>query len=103
MLTQNGFQVGSLCEMVLLSLALASRVNEMQQQSRTDSLLALAESLRKTVEDAGLSDGRITISIGVASPNDQAIHTVGKLFRAADTALYQDKAEGRNRVVRFAG
>jgi diguanylate cyclase (GGDEF)-like protein len=37
-LTQNGFQVGSLCEMVLLSLALASRVSEMQRQSRTDAL-----------------------------------------------------------------
>jgi len=41
MLTQNGFQVGSLCEMVLLSLALASRVNEMQRQSRTDALTKL--------------------------------------------------------------
>ena len=40
-LTQNGFQVGSLCEMVLLSLALASRVSEMQRQSRTDALTKL--------------------------------------------------------------
>lgn len=193
MFTQNGFQVGSLCEMVLLSLALASRVNEMQRQSRTDSLTklfnrrffdervafefdrslrsrspisllvadidhfkefndkhghergdevlktvarqlregvrsrdivcryggeefalilpgmdgaqatALAESLRKTIEEAGLSDGSITISIGVASPNDQVIHTVGELFRAADSALYRAKAQGRNCVVRFAG
>lgn len=38
MLTQNGFQVGSLLEMVLLSLALASRVRELQRQSRTDTL-----------------------------------------------------------------
>ncbi|MEO8159844.1 MAG: diguanylate cyclase [Arenimonas sp.] len=41
MLTQNGFQVGSLCEMVLLSLALASRVSEMQKLSRTDALTKL--------------------------------------------------------------
>lgn len=38
MLTQNGFQTGSLVEMVLLSLALASRVRELQRQSRTDTL-----------------------------------------------------------------
>jgi diguanylate cyclase (GGDEF)-like protein len=38
MLTQNGFQVGSLLEMVLLSLALASRVRELRRQSRTDTL-----------------------------------------------------------------
>ncbi len=38
MLTQNGFQVGSLLEMVLLSLALGSRVRELRRQSRTDTL-----------------------------------------------------------------
>lgn len=38
MLTQNGFQLGSLVEMVLLSLALGSRVRELQRQSRTDTL-----------------------------------------------------------------
>ena len=38
LLTQNGFQLGSLVEMVLLSLALGSRVRELQRQSRTDTL-----------------------------------------------------------------
>jgi len=41
-LTQNGFQIGSLIEMVLLSLALASRVRELQWQSSTDPLTSLA-------------------------------------------------------------
>jgi two-component system, sensor histidine kinase LadS len=41
LLTQNGFQLGSLIEMVLLSLALASRVRELQRQSRTDTLTRL--------------------------------------------------------------
>jgi diguanylate cyclase (GGDEF)-like protein len=41
LLTANGLQVGSLCEMVLLSLALGARVNEMQRQSRTDELTKL--------------------------------------------------------------
>jgi len=36
--TQNGFQVGSLLEMVLLSLALASRLRDLRLQSRTDTL-----------------------------------------------------------------
>jgi diguanylate cyclase (GGDEF)-like protein len=41
LITANGLQVGSLCEMVLLSLALGARVNEMQRQSRTDALTKL--------------------------------------------------------------
>lgn len=40
--TQNGFQVGALLEMVLLSLALAARVNELQRQSLTDALTSLS-------------------------------------------------------------
>jgi len=36
--TQNGFQVGSLMEMVLLSLALASRLRDLRLQSLTDTL-----------------------------------------------------------------
>lgn len=41
-LTENGFQIGSLIEMVLLSLALGSRVNDLKRQSRTDALTSLA-------------------------------------------------------------
>ena len=41
MLTQNGFQVGSLLEMVLLSLALASRLRDLRRQSLTDTLTRL--------------------------------------------------------------
>ncbi|MEO7432074.1 MAG: diguanylate cyclase [Dokdonella sp.] len=41
MLTQNGFQVGSLMEMVLLSLALASRLSDLRRQSRTDTLTGI--------------------------------------------------------------
>jgi diguanylate cyclase (GGDEF)-like protein len=36
--TENIFQIGSLIEMVLLSLALSSRVNELKKQSKTDAL-----------------------------------------------------------------
>jgi two-component system, sensor histidine kinase LadS len=193
MLTQNGFQVGSLCEMGLLSIALASRVNEMQRQARTDSLTnlfnrrffdervafeferaqrnhqpisllvadidhfkafndrfghlrgdevlkavakhlregvrgqdtvcryggeefalilpgmngaqaaAVAESLRAAVEGANLAEGKVTISVGVACPGDQPIPHIDDFFRAADSALYQAKYQGRNRVVQFTG
>jgi diguanylate cyclase (GGDEF)-like protein len=192
MLTQNGLQVGSLCEMVLLSLALASRVSEMQRQSRTDALtklfnrrffdervayefersqryhspvsllvadidhfkqfndrhghargdealravakqllegvrsqdivcryggeefalilpgtdgdqaMVVAETLRQSIEQSkGTSVGMVTISVGVASPADGGIGDDSALFRAADAALYQAKAGGRNRVVRY--
>ncbi|MDX1572373.1 MAG: diguanylate cyclase, partial [Xanthomonadales bacterium] len=39
--TQNAFQIGSLLEMVLLALALASRVSELQRQTLTDPLTGL--------------------------------------------------------------
>jgi diguanylate cyclase (GGDEF)-like protein len=39
--TQNGWQVGSLLEMILLSMSLSTRMNELQLQSRTDPLTLL--------------------------------------------------------------
>jgi len=41
LLTQYGFQIGTIFEFVLLSLALGVRVQEIKQQSRTDSLTGL--------------------------------------------------------------
>ncbi|WP_341502052.1 diguanylate cyclase [Gallaecimonas sp. GXIMD4217] len=40
-LTQNAFQIGSLIEMVLLSLAVASRLNELKKSSYADALTRL--------------------------------------------------------------
>jgi diguanylate cyclase (GGDEF)-like protein len=40
-LSQNGWQVGALVEMILLSMSLSSRMNELKHQSRTDSLTLL--------------------------------------------------------------
>jgi diguanylate cyclase (GGDEF)-like protein len=39
--THNGWQIGSLLEMILLSLTLSTRMNELQHQSRTDPLTLL--------------------------------------------------------------
>ncbi|WKE64803.1 diguanylate cyclase [Gallaecimonas kandeliae] len=61
-----------------------------------------AERLRKAVEeqeillDGGVS-ARITISLGVASHPDQG-NSAETLLWCADTALYQSKEQGRNKV-----
>ena len=61
-----------------------------------------AERLRQTIEDLVVrSEGntiRLTVSIGVASvrPEDESIE---QALRRADTALYEAKDLGRNRVV----
>ena len=39
--TQHSWQVGALFEMILLSMTLSSRMNELKHQSRTDSLTLL--------------------------------------------------------------
>lgn len=44
-LTHNAFQLGALVEMVLLSIALATRVEELRLQSRTDALTQLGNRL----------------------------------------------------------
>jgi diguanylate cyclase (GGDEF)-like protein len=73
-----------------------------------DEASALAERLRRGLEghvfrvaraDGGGVDMRVTASIGVASLGDQGESAEG-LVRAADRALYEAKAAGRNRVVR---
>jgi diguanylate cyclase (GGDEF)-like protein len=56
---------------------------------------AVAEHLRRTVEGLGLD---LTLSAGVATFPEDAGSGVG-LIRAADHALYEAKAQGRNRVV----
>lgn len=58
---------------------------------------ALAERIRKTVEERFRKQEKVTVSIGVAvSP----LHgeTEESVIRAADRALYHSKQQGRNRV-----
>lgn len=63
--------------------------------------MKVAESLRSTIEDlavAGNPEVRVTASIGVAAFADDA-GDEKELIGKADLALYQAKAEGKNRVV----
>jgi diguanylate cyclase (GGDEF)-like protein len=68
----------------------------------------VAQKIRRAIEDFPFAHGKaqpngnLTISGGVASfPKDGTNGT--ELISHADQALYQAKAEGRNRVVRFRG
>ena len=86
-LTQYGFQIGTIFEFVLLSVALGIRVKEIRQQSRTDSLTGLANRSRydELVEHAfaqaraaGTSLGLLVIDVDhFKQVNDAHGHAVG--------------------------
>lgn len=64
---------------------------------------AVAEKLRKAItsleiEHAGSEYGHVTASIGCASWTPERHPDVANLIKAADEALYEAKARGRNRV-----
>lgn len=62
----------------------------------------VAERIRHAVQHirfAGpMVDQQVTLSIGVATMPSSAYDDIDSLLRAADEALYQAKADGRNRV-----
>lgn len=67
--------------------------------------LVYAEKLRKAVEDFDfklINDPqktlRVTISVGVASLAETQAKTAEELIKFADTALYESKETGRNRI-----
>ena len=68
--------------------------------------LAVAERLRDKVASGldTLAQGKrpLTISIGLASLGSSGARTLEDLLGAADIAVYRAKAQGRNRVVRYA-
>ena len=71
------------------------------------SATVLAERIRQAVAGHGFEyhDSKIpvTISLGVACLDQQRVGDSEALVEAADKALYQAKAGGRNRVVRQTG
>lgn len=75
------------------------------ETNKKDALIA-AERLRKLIEDFNIDwEGKIihiTISIGVVTFPEQRAKTYHEIIKMADTALYQAKRNGRNRVVYFS-
>ncbi|WP_321795230.1 diguanylate cyclase [Caballeronia sp. J97] len=69
-----------------------------------DGAAQVAEKIRAAISDlsiehAGSEFGRVTASIGLASWRPERDDDVSALIRAADEALYDAKACGRNRVM----
>lgn len=68
-----------------------------------DQAVMLGERLRRLIEDHafGIADGvvRLTVSIGIAPVQDPTVGSSIDWVNAADAALYEAKAQGRNRVV----
>lgn len=58
-----------------------------------------AEHFRKDVESLRVDGLQVTITIGVATFPLVACRTCDELLKAADTALYEGKRGGRNRIV----
>ena len=113
LLTQNGLQVGSLLEMVLLSLALASRVNEMQRQSRTDALTKLSNRRffdeRVAFEFERAQRNRLPISLLVADIdhfkqfNDRFGHARGDEVLKTVARQLLEGVRSRDIVCRYGG
>jgi len=65
-----------------------------------ENALQAAQRILEAISDHKFSGipNKITVSIGVASVPEPSVDTTEKLIHAADLALYEAKAKGRNRI-----
>lgn len=74
-------------------------------QTHEEDAATIAERIRDTVEknyfpnSNGQREIKITVSLGIAT-YPEGVHNLDQLLEKVDKALYQAKAEGRNRVCR---
>ncbi|GAB4542089.1 MAG: diguanylate cyclase [Thermodesulfovibrionia bacterium] len=70
-----------------------------------DDAKRVADRILKTISDYKFNilpmDERVTVSIGVASVEDERVDKWERLIKVADDALYKAKTMGRNRVESF--
>lgn len=59
--------------------------------------LAIAERVRKEIEEYFQNDLKVTVSIGVSNCPDSSV-ALKTLIKKADNALYESKKTGRNRT-----
>ncbi|MBF0275429.1 MAG: GGDEF domain-containing protein [Nitrospinae bacterium] len=67
-------------------------------QSSIENVYEAGERIRKAIEEMKFNGFSVTISVGVATLSENT-HTMKKLIKAADDALYQAKETGKNKVV----
>lgn len=77
-------------------------------EASQSAALIVAENLRSRLEELELKlDDKhsidVTASLGVYTVEDSEAHPIQDVYRRADSALYEAKAAGRNRVKVYAG
>ncbi|MBN2482635.1 MAG: sensor domain-containing diguanylate cyclase [Candidatus Omnitrophica bacterium] len=63
-----------------------------------EEAVIIAERIRQAVESSEICNSRLTVSIGIASFDEDA-KDKEELIRKADIALYRAKREGKNRII----
>ena len=76
----------------------AAAAERLRYTVEAKSAVAIAERLRRMIQDASKEEPPVTVSIGVASYPEHGVELEG-LIRAADDALYRAKKRGKNCVV----